>query len=263
MASLVGVQPLARGGLGLRLSRPPASPCRCSRSPIPTPPLAEVDSLLERGARMVHIRPAPVPGTQRHRPVARRPAARPGVGASRRGVDPGRVPPRRQRLQRRSPPRGARARRSRFGNSDALSRSPRVRPRRSTTRWRALVVARRVQPAPGAAGREHRERLRLAPRCSSSACASRRNQTPWVFARGSARHGAPPRVGDAVPRGGPRRAGRPRSASSASCSAPTGRTAKGLAQPLDFLEELERLRRGRREQRIMRDNCRRAARAGP
>ncbi len=51
----------------------------------PEAALAELDSLLERGARIVHVRPAPVPGAERHRPLARRPAARPGVGAPRRG----------------------------------------------------------------------------------------------------------------------------------------------------------------------------------
>ena len=60
----------------------------------PDAALGELSSLIERGARIVHVRPAPVPAPQRHRPVARRHAARPGVGAARRGVDPRRVPPR-------------------------------------------------------------------------------------------------------------------------------------------------------------------------
>ena len=66
----------------------------------PEAALAELDSLIDRGARIVHIRPAPVPGEHGTFTFARRSRARPRVGASRRGVDPGRVPPRRQRLQR-------------------------------------------------------------------------------------------------------------------------------------------------------------------
>ena len=56
----------------------------------PDAAVAEVDSLLERGARIVHVRPAPVPapnGTSRSLGDKR---ARSGLGPPRRGGRPGR-----------------------------------------------------------------------------------------------------------------------------------------------------------------------------
>ena len=83
---------------------------------VPMLSLADPDAALARAgladrARRAHGARPPRPRArpERDRAVARRQAARPGVGAPRRGVDPGRLPPRRQRLQRASPPRGARA----------------------------------------------------------------------------------------------------------------------------------------------------------
>ena len=74
------VQPLARGGLGLRVRRPADRRARCSRSPIPRRRLAELDYLVEHGARMVHVRPAPVPDGHGRRPVAGRRAPRSRCG---------------------------------------------------------------------------------------------------------------------------------------------------------------------------------------
>ena len=42
-------------------TRTASSPHRCCRWPIPTRALIELESLLERGAKLIHLRPAPVP----------------------------------------------------------------------------------------------------------------------------------------------------------------------------------------------------------
>ena len=60
----------------------------------PEAAVAEVESLIERGVRIVHVRPAPVPGPARHQPLPRRQVARPGLGPPGRGVRPGGLPPR-------------------------------------------------------------------------------------------------------------------------------------------------------------------------
>ena len=88
----------------------------------PEAAVREIDWVLERGARIVHVRPAPVPtGGPKGRSLGdKRP--RPGLGAARRGRRPGRVPPRRQRLQRAcSARRGAAPRSSRRSASPTSS----------------------------------------------------------------------------------------------------------------------------------------------
>ena len=57
---------------GASRTRTASSPRRCSRSPIPTPRSPSSTRSLERGARIVHVRPAPVPDRRRRRPLARR-----------------------------------------------------------------------------------------------------------------------------------------------------------------------------------------------
>ena len=56
--------------------------------------LVELEWLLERGARMVHLRPAPVPTANGRGRSFGDPAPRPGLGPPRRGVGSGRLPPR-------------------------------------------------------------------------------------------------------------------------------------------------------------------------
>ncbi len=93
------VQPVAGGRLGLRLRAPPRHRADA---------LARRSRSCARGARQPHrsrcAHRAHPPGTgsrrARHFTFARRSRARPRMGAPRRGVDPGRVPLGRQRLQR-------------------------------------------------------------------------------------------------------------------------------------------------------------------
>ena len=239
----VGLQPLARGGLGLRLRGPAhrradalARRPRRRRWPRST-------RSIERGARMVHVRPAPVPGPNGTQPLARRQAPRPGVGAPRRGVDPGRVPPRRQRLQRRSPRCGAAAPPSGFGEqrparaacSCPTAPSTTRSPRSSST---ACSPATRRCASPAS---------RTAPtgwRCWSSGCASRPTR----------RRGSSPETRST------------RSAATSGSRPTTRRTSttlaeligverilfgsdwphgEGLAEPLDFVEELDGFDDGR------------------
>ena len=123
-------------------------------------------------------------------------------------VDPGGVPPRRQRLQRASPPCGA-ARRSSGLRQDATSSARSSCPTgRSTTRWprwssTACSTATRRCGSPAS---------RTAPTgCTLLAKRLRKqaNQTPWVFAEDPLDDAAAARVGHAVLRGGPPGAGRP------------------------------------------------------
>ena len=207
MASLVGVQPLARGGLGLRLRATASSPRRCSRSPIRTPRWPSSTASSSAGARIVHIRPAPVPGDARHLSLARRPA---------RTIPSGPDSPRRRSRSRstwataattRSPRCGAGPPKfEAFGKTNVLSqflvsdraihdtmasmvidgvfdRHPtlRVASIENGSDWVALLVKRLKKQA---------------------------NQTPWVFKEDPLEQIRAERVGHAVLRGGPPRAGR-------------------------------------------------------
>ena len=198
---------------------------------------AEVDSLLERGARIVHIRPAPVPGPNGDLALARRQAARPGVGAPRRGVGAGRVPPRRQRLQplsrRVGRGRGVRLRQQRPARRGSSSPTA-----RSTTRIASLVVHGVFKRHPA---------LRVA---------SIENGSDWLHAarEAAAQAGEPDAVGV---RGGSRST---RSAGTCGSRRTSRRTSQalaeligverilfgsdwphgeGLAEPLDFAKELD------------------------
>ena len=172
----------------------------------PDAALAELNSLIERGARIVHIRPAPVPGPNGTGRSLGDSAARPGVGAARRGVDSRRVPPRRQRLQR------LRRRLGRQRNLRGVRRHGRPEPSARLgpghPRHDGQPDHRRRVPSPSrAAGREHRERIRLgAPAGQAPAQAGEPDAVD--LPRGSPRHGAQASLGDALPRGGPARAGR-------------------------------------------------------
>ena len=149
----------------------------------PDAAVAEVESLLERGVRIVHVRPAPVPGPERHQPVARRQAPRSGLGPAGRG--------------RRS--------RSRFHLGDSGYTALALRGRGAAAATFGLRQQRRARPGPRLRPRDPRHdrvdarrtacssatrrcgspasrTARTGCTCSPSGCASRRNQTPWVFA---------------------------------------------------------------------------------
>ena len=92
-----GVQPVARRGLGLQLSRTPSSPrpyislCDVDFA------VEELEWALDRGARVVCMRP--VRGVDHRRPpVAGQPDVRPVLGPPERGRHPARRPRRRLRL---------------------------------------------------------------------------------------------------------------------------------------------------------------------
>ena len=249
----LGVQPLARGGLGLRLPGPVSSPRRCCRSPIPTPRCAEVDSLLERG-RADRARPAGAGagpnGTSRSLGDT---APRSGLGPARRGVGPRRVPPRRQRLQRRFG-RVGRGRGSSRASARATcsGRIARVRPRdprhdRVARRSTACSSATRRCGSPasrtartgctswpsGCASRPTRRRG-CSPRTRSTRCAGTCGSTPYFeedLAALAELIGVERILfGSDWPHG------------------------EGLAQPLDFAKELGGFDDAD-VQRIMRDNC--------
>ena len=165
--------------------------------------VAEVESLLERGVRIIHVRPAPGPRRQRHQPFARRQAARPGVGpASPRPAC--RWPSTSATAATRPASRSAWGSRGDFGfgKSDPLG-GVLTEGRAIHDAIASLVVHGVFQPPPDAAGRQHRERLRLG-RPAGEAPPQEGQPDAVGVRRGPARHHPPPRVDDAVPRGGPR-----------------------------------------------------------
>ena len=153
--------------------------------------LAELDWLLERGARIVHLRPAPVPTANGRGRSFGDPAARPGLGPPRRGVGPGRVPPRRQRLRgvRRRVGR-ARTTSSRSAAVDVLVEAGRVGPARSTTRSAAWSSHGVFDRHPDAPRREHRERLRLGAPAGEAAAEAGEPDAVGVPARARSRRSA-------------------------------------------------------------------------
>jgi hypothetical protein len=141
----------------------------------PDAALGELSSLIERGARMVHIRPAPVPGPngtgrslgdKLHDPVWARLAEASLPVAFHLG-DSG--------YNAFAAAWGASATCDGDGALDVLSRVS-SRPRRSTTRWRA-DRRRRLPSPPRVAGRERRERSDW---CTTQS-RKQANQTPWIF----------------------------------------------------------------------------------
>ncbi len=168
---------------------------------------AELDSLIERGARIMHIRPGSGARPQRHLPLARQQAARSGLGPAGRGDRPGGVPPRRQRVQ---PVRGGAVGRQRHLRLRHRRRpQPRAGVRSGHPRHHRLAGrARRVHPPPDAAGGEHRERLRLAGPAGEAA--EEAGQPDAVgLRRRPARHHPGARLDHAVLRGGLPRPRRP------------------------------------------------------
>ena len=248
------LQPVARGRLGLRLPGPARSRRRCCRWPIPTPRWPRSSSLLERGARIVHMRPAPVPGAQRHQPLARRQAARSRSGpAWPRPACPSRSTSATAATTPSSPRRGAPATEFGFGKSDPLGRVIGADRAIQDT----VASLRRPRRVPRATRRCASPASRTAP-TGSGVLVKHLTQAGQPDAvglrRGSARHHPPPRLGHPVPRGGPRRRWPSSSASSASCSARTGPTAR--ASPSRSTSPRSSARSTRpATQRIMRDNC--------
>ena len=100
----------------------------------PDKAVEEVEFVLARGAKMVLVRPAPVPG-RGQAAVAGRPAARSGLGAAGRGRRSGGLPPLRQRLSGDRGAVGRQGRRSRDSARRIRSTRSCSTTGRSTTRW--------------------------------------------------------------------------------------------------------------------------------
>ena len=219
----------------------------------PDAAVAEVDSLLERGARIVHVRPAPVPGANGTSRSLGDKLARSGVGAARRGGVPvafhlgdSGYNAVRRRVGRAAPSFGLRQQRP----LEPGARRPTARSTTPSPRWSSHGVFTRHPTLRVASIENGSDWVRAAGQAADEA-----GQPDAVgLPRGPARHDPPPRVGHAVLRGGPAQRSPTSSASSASCSAPTGRTARAWPQPLDFVKELDGFDR-RAIRRIMRDNC--------
>ena len=148
---------------------------------------SELDYLIEHGARLVHIRPAPVPaggGTQR---VHRATSARYRCGLAWRSVGPRRLPPERQRVHLDLGNLGRAVDTFEpFRNVLGVLETPRVRP--SDPRHdRESHRPRRLREAPRPARRQYRERIGLGAPRSSSACVKQANQTPVGVPRSPAR----------------------------------------------------------------------------
>ena len=210
MASAPRVQPVARRGLGLRVPGPHLSRVPMLSLADPDAAIAELEWVLDRGARMVHLRPAPVPTANGKGRSFGHPDARPGVG--------------------RASPRPTC--RSRSTSATAATRcSPGAwggaRLVRAVPRWR-----RRAQQARGVGPADPRQRSAAwsstacstatrscAPRASRTAptgsyllvkrLLKQANQTPWVFPESPLDTMQAARVGDAVLRRGHAQARRP------------------------------------------------------
>ena len=169
---------------------------------------AEVDSLIERGARMVHVRPAPVPGAERHRPVARRQARTTRCG------------PASPRRRSRSRSTSATAATTRFAAAWGGSATFGLRQQRRRSAASSCPTAPSTTRSPRSSSTACSPATR---RCASPASRTaptgwpllvkrlrkQANQTPWVFAEDPLDTDPPARLGHAVLRGGPPRAGRP------------------------------------------------------
>ena len=207
---------------------------------------AELDSLLERGARIVHVRPAPVPartaprarsGDKLHDPVWARLAEASVPVAFHLGDSGYNLLSRRMGRGRGVP--GLR--------SDATcSARIVVSDRAIHDTIASLVVDGVFTRHPGAAGREHRERLRLPAPPGEAAAQAGQPDSVGVPARIPLDTHPQARVGHAVLRGGPRRPWPSSSASERILFGSDWPHGEGLAKPLDFAKELARLRRRRR-----------------
>ena len=239
----LGLQPVARGGLGLRLRGPHLRRADAvARRPRRGGRRGRVAARARRAHRARPARARARPATAPAGRSATRCTTRSGPGWPRRR--PGRLPPRRQRLQaplRRRP--GAARATFGFGNSDALGQVLVARPGHPR-HHRLAGRPRRLPAAPDAAGGEHRERLRLGRTCWSSTCASRPTRR-----RGCSRR---TRSTPCAATCGSRRTSRRTSRALADLIGverilfgsdwPHG---EGVAQPLDFAKELGGLRRAR------------------
>ena len=256
----LGVQPLARGGLGLRPRAAGIIAAPMLSLADPDAAVAEVDSLLERGRPHRARPPRPGARAQRHQPVARRQAATTRCGPA--WPRPG------SRWPSTSATAATRAGSRRPGGRTTRSASARATPSArcssptgpSTTPSPSLVVHGVFKRHPSAARRQHRERVRLAARAG---------QAPAQAGQPDAR-GCSPRTRST--RCGATSGSRPYLEEDLAALAeligverilfgsdwPHG---EGVAQPLDFAKELGGFDE-QAVQRIMRDNCRRAARGG-
>ncbi len=219
----------------------------------PEAAVVEVESLLARGRRLVHVRPAPVPGAQRDRPLAGGQGTRPGLGQAGRGFGPRGLPPRRQWLQ---PVLGRGVGRELELRGVRQHGHPQQDPRFGPGHPRHHRVARHpqgLQAAPHAARGQHRERIGLDG--AAGEAAAQATQPDAVGLRGGpAGHAARARVGHALPRGGPPGVGR-----AGRCGAHPLRFGlaprRGCLEPARLHQGTRRLQRRRRTRKIMHDNC--------
>ena len=155
-AALARLQPLARGGLGLRRRRADLRRAAALARSTSALAVAELDRLLARGARMVHLLSGPVNG-----PQPRRPDLRSGLGAARRSararrLSRGGVGLQRAALDAVGPPR-----------APALPPPERLAERVLLHRGadhahaRRADLRQRVRPLPGPARRDDRVRQRV------------------------------------------------------------------------------------------------------
>ena len=203
------VQPLARRGLGLRLPGPHLRACRCSRSPTPTPRSPSSSGCSSAARAWCTSGPRRCPTANGTRPLARRPAARPGLGAPRRG----------RRARSRSTSATAATRR--FAGAWGGARLVRAVPAASTCSSKCSSSDRAIHDTIGswsstACSTATRRCASPASRTAPTGCTllvkrlrKQANQTPWVFAEDPLDTIRAARVGHAVLRGGPAQARRP------------------------------------------------------
>ena len=201
----VGLQLVARGGLGLHLRGPDhrrpdalARRPRCrawSSSTACSPPAPGSCTSAPRRCRRANGTAArsAIRSTTRSGPASPRPASRSPSTSATAATTPSRR-------------RGADARVRAFGRTDPLEQDPRRPTAPSTTRWRSLIVARRLQPPPR---RSASPASRTAPTGCPAGEAPRKqaNQTPWDFAEDRSTRCAAT-CGSRLLRGGPQRARR-------------------------------------------------------
>ena len=184
------LQPLARRGLGLQLTRTASSRRRTSRWPISTARVAELEWALDHGARTSSC--ARPPAHRARLAGRRRPGLRPVLGAvNEAGITGGR-PRRRQRLL------AQRLRRGRLRGELREGRwKPSIKAFDDRARHHGLPASARLRqalrPLPERADRLGRERRRLPAATCSRSCARPARKTarvtsPRTRSRPSAQH---------------------------------------------------------------------------
>ena len=249
------VQPLARRGLGLRPARPPDHlRRRSSRWPTPKRPSRRSSSCLARGAKMVLVRPAPVPGVVKprslgdplHDPVWAR-LAEAGVPVGFHLSDSGYLAI--------AALWGGKATFEGFGKKDPLDQI--LLDDRAIHDTMASMIVHQVftrHPKLKVASIENGSYFvyRL-----DQAAEEGRQHRAVPLQGGPGRAAAEQRLDRAVLRGRREAARRRPSASTRSCSARTGRTARGSRIPMSFTADIPQFPEFSAEdtRKVMRDNA--------